>query len=130
MRGRFGPVALIGLASLLTVASGVILKEGGEADAIWFAGAAILAAGAVNLLRLVVWRRAHRLYPLSLTYPLTGLTFPLVLIVSALYDEPVGPVQVGAVVLIVVGVTLIHRSQDESPPSGGEVRASNATGAD
>jgi drug/metabolite transporter (DMT)-like permease len=101
-------------ASVLTVSSGVILKEGGQASTLWLAGVAILAASVVNVVRLIVWRTAHRLYPLSLTYPLTGLSFPMVLAVSAWYDEPVGLTQVMAVVLIAVGVSFIHRSGNGS----------------
>ena len=114
MRLRSGPLILMLAASVLTVSSGVILKEGGHASTLWLAGLAILAAGVVNVVRLVVWRTAHRLYPLSLTYPLTGLSFPMVLAVSAWYDEPVGLTQVMAVVLIAVGVSFIHRSGDGS----------------
>ena len=107
---RSGPLLLMLAASVLTVTSGVILKEGGQASTLWLAGLAIVAAGFVNIIRLIVWRTAHRLYPLSLTYPLTGLSFPMVLAVSAWYDEPVGPTQLIAVVLIAVGVSYIHRS--------------------
>lgn len=109
---RSGPLLLMLAASVLTVSSGVILKEGGQTSTLWLAGLAIIAAGAVNIVRLIVWRTAHRLYPLSLTYPLTGLSFPMVLVVSAWYDEPVGLTQIVAVVLIAVGVSFIHRSGD------------------
>jgi len=97
-------------ASVLTVLSGVILKEGGRAEGWLVAVLAIGAAGVVNVARLLTWRTAHRRYPLSLTYPLTGLTFPMVLAVSAFYDEPVGPIQLISVALIAIGVTFIHRS--------------------
>jgi multidrug transporter EmrE-like cation transporter len=107
---RGGPLALIGTASLLNVLSGVILKEAGQIGHLWLIPVAIGAAGAVNGLRFVLWRRAHRLFPLSLTYPLTGLTFPMALVASLLYGEPVGSIQVMATVLIAGGVAVIHRS--------------------
>lgn len=109
-RYRWGPILLIGSASVLTVGTGVVLKEAGQSDSIWVIAGAIGLGGLFAVWRFFLWRSAHLRYPLSLTYPLTGLTFPLVLIVSALYGEPVGFWQLLATVLITLGVILIHRS--------------------
>ena len=127
MTWRSGPILLMLAASVLTVLSGVILKEGGRASGVWIAGLAVFAAALVNIIRLMVWRTAHRRYPLSLTYPLTGLTFPMVLAVSAFYNEPVGLVQLVAVALIAVGVTFIHRTSRSPVGDTGETPAGTSS---
>jgi drug/metabolite transporter (DMT)-like permease len=107
---RFGPVVLIGTASILNVVSGVILKVAGsstEAVTLLFA---VGAAFAVNLARFLIWRTAHQRYPLSLTYPLTGLAFPFFLLASLLFDEPVGWPQIVATALIAVGVAVVNKT--------------------
>ena len=106
-----GPVPLIGLASVMNVASGVVLKQTGSSTL----GIIVIGFGlamGLNILRFFIWRRAHRRYPLSLTYPLTGLTFPIAILASLYFDEPVGILQVGAALIIAVGVALVNRSQE------------------
>jgi drug/metabolite transporter (DMT)-like permease len=110
-----GPILLIGSASVLTVGTGVVLKEAGQSDSIAVIAGAMGLGGLFAVWRFLLWRSAHHRYPLSMTYPLTGLTFPLALVVSALYGEPIGSLQVLATVLITLGVILIHRSGRTRP---------------
>lgn len=69
----------------------------------------MLAAGlalvvALNGLRFIAWGAAHKRFPLSLTYPLSAVFFPLMLLVSWQYGEPVAVRQVVGTVLITTGV--------------------------
>lgn len=112
MPKHLGPIALIGVASVINVAAGVVLKEAGRASSTGLVVAGLGLAGILGIGQFLLWTRAHRLYPLSLTYPLTGLTFPIALIVAVLYKEPVRAVHVLATVLVSLGVIVVHRSQD------------------
>lgn len=71
-----------------------------------FTVVAILGAVALHGIRFVIWGYAHRRYPLSLTYPLTALFFPLVLVLAYWRGEAVGMAQVGGTILITAGVAL------------------------
>lgn len=68
---------------------------------------AILAAVALNGLRFVVWGYTHRRFPLSLTYPLTALFFPLVLLLSWLRGEGVGLPEILGTIFIAGGTALV-----------------------
>ncbi len=115
MPQRFGPAILIGLVSTLNVASGVILKEAGTADSVTIQLFGLALAGSLGLAQFVLWRKAHQRYPLSLTYPFTALTFPMALVVAALYKERVGAWHIIATALVAVGVFVVHRSNQPEP---------------
>ncbi len=59
---------------------------------------------ALNALRLVVWMFANRRFPLSTTYPLTSLFFPVMLGVAFVYHEPITLTRVTGTLLIMCGV--------------------------
>ncbi|MDH3193661.1 MAG: hypothetical protein OEY55_08810 [Acidimicrobiia bacterium] len=109
---RFGPAWIIGLASLINVLAGVVLKEAGAAPTVVVQLGGLALAGLLGLGQFFLWRKAHERYPLSVTYPFTGLTFPMALVVAALYKEQVGVTHVVATLLVTVGVIIVHRSQD------------------
>ena len=109
---RFGPAWIIGLASLINVLAGVVLKEAGAAPTAIVQIAGLGLAGVLGLGQFFLWRKAHERYPLSVTYPFTGLTFPMALVVAALYKEEVGVAHVVATLLVTVGVIIVHRSQN------------------
>ena len=66
----------------------------------WVIGLVLL----INGLRFVVWAFAHKRYPLSTTYPLTSLLYPVMLVVAYFYHEPTGPNQWLGTILITAGV--------------------------
>ena len=68
--------------------------------------ATILGAIALHGIRFVIWGYAHRYYPLSLTYPLTALFFPLVLVLAYWRGEELAAAQVAGTILITAGVAL------------------------
>lgn len=109
---------LIGFASVLNVLSGIILKTLGASASVAVVVTGLGLALVVNMARFVIWNAAHNRYPLSLTYPLTGLTFPIALVASLWFDEPVGLTQVAAALIIAFGVAIINRSYDKEPSSG------------
>lgn len=111
MPDRLGPAWLIGLASLVNVLAGVVLKEAGAAPTTIMQLGGLGLAGMLGLGQFILWRKAHERYPLSVTYPFTGLTFPMALVVAALYSEEVGVAHVVATLLVTVGVIIVHRSQ-------------------
>lgn len=47
------------------------------------------AAFAVQGLRFLIWGYAHKRWPLSVTYPMTAVFFPMLIALAAFYGEPV-----------------------------------------
>lgn len=89
----------------LNVASGIVLKT--LADGAF--GVVVIGVGfgtvlVFNVLRLVVWMAANRRFPLSTTYPLTSVFFPVMLVVSLAYGDAVNLPKVLGTVLITCGV--------------------------
>lgn len=106
---RLMPLALVGVAVLLNVAAAVILKlltiypSNGSA----LIGIGILIVIGLNGARFLLWGGIHRRFPLSRTYPLTALFFPLILLVAYLFGEPVRLQQIGGTILICLGVVVL-----------------------
>ena len=117
MNNKLGPALLIGGASLLNVLAGVVLKETASSARLFTLALGLSVAGLIGIGQFVLWNRAHARYPLSVTYPFTGLTFPIALAVSALYNEPVRLEHVLATALVAIGVIIVHRSQDADEPA-------------
>lgn len=109
MPRRFAPLALVGLAVLINVAAAVILKllalhaSGGRV----LVAVGIVLVIALNGARFLLWGSIHKRYPLSHTYPLTALFFPLILLVAYLFGEPVRVQQIGGTILICLGVWVL-----------------------
>ena len=117
MNNKLGPALLIGSASVLNVLAGVVLKESAASARLFTLALGLSVAGLIGIGQFVLWNRAHARYPLSVTYPFTGLTFPIALAVSALYNEPVRLEHVLATALVAIGVIIVHRSQDADEPA-------------
>lgn len=58
----------------------------------------------ISATRFGLWGVAHKRYPLSSTYPMTGIFFPIILAVSHLYGELIGAQQLAGAFLITAGV--------------------------
>lgn len=114
-RHRLAPVLIVLFAVLLNVLSGIVLKSLTLRQS-WATVYFILSLGAVlaiNGLRFAVWAVAHRNYNLSLTYPLSSIFFPLMLVVAYAYHEPVGWNQWAGTIVITVGVIWLARTMPE-----------------
>lgn len=108
-RNQLLPVGIVMFAVLLNILSAIILKTLANKShyTIMLLSAGIVAAGGLNGLRFIVWGFLHKHYPLSISYPLSSLFYPMMLVVSASYGEPVNPNQILGTVLITIGVLWI-----------------------
>lgn len=97
---------MVTAAVLLQVGCAVILKTLADRTDVTLAllGAGIGAVALLNGLRFVMWGVVHRRYPLSISYPLSGVFFPLMLGVAYLYGDPIHITQVAGTLLISSGV--------------------------
>jgi drug/metabolite transporter (DMT)-like permease len=101
------PLLAVVLAVVLNVLAAVVLKQ--LADG---AGLALVAvvfgiglAIALSGMRFLVWGYAHKRLPLSTSYPLTSIFFPVMLVVSWWgYGEPTRWTQIAGAALITLGV--------------------------
>ncbi|MFQ5508348.1 MAG: hypothetical protein ACE5FN_03315 [Leptospirillia bacterium] len=102
-------VLVIFAAVALQIISAVVLK--GMADhpllPALFVALGIVLVAALNAARFLAWGYAHRRYPLSHSYPLSSMFFPLMLGVAWLYGDPISANQVAGTVLITAGVAWV-----------------------
>lgn len=56
---------------------------------LWLPVLFIVAAFGVQGLRFILWGYAHRRWPLSVTYPMTAVFFPMLIALAAVYGEQV-----------------------------------------
>ncbi len=99
------PVLVVFGAVALNIICAVLLKTAADRQTSLLMLAGIIGlVAALNGLRFLVWGVAHKKYPLSLSYPLSSMFFPLMLGVSYLYGEPVQANQVIGTGLITAGV--------------------------
>lgn len=99
-------IPVVGVAVGLNVAGAVILKTlaDGSSGSILLIMVGVTSVFLLNALRFLIWMYAHKHFPLSRTYPLTSVFFPLMLGISYAYKEPVGINQWVGVVFITGGV--------------------------
>lgn len=108
---KFTPMLVVFWAVLLNVLGGIILKAMANDSDLPFVFL-IIGIGFVlliNGLRFLVWMYAHKRYPLSTTYPLTSLFFPIMLLVAYFYQEPIEWNQWVGAVLITLGVFWLNQ---------------------
>lgn len=104
--GRYYPLLIVFAVVILNVISALILKalaDNVNPEMMWLLGGILLAIF-INFMRFLVWGYALKRYPLSNTYPLVSIFFPIMLVVSYMYGEPVEFNQVLGTVLILCGV--------------------------
>lgn len=107
--GNIKAFLLVAVTVLLGLVSAAILKEASMYEDLTVGMVLLVGGGAalVNGARFVVWGLVHRQYPISISYPLSSLFFPLILILSIYYGEAFAWHQVVAVVMISVGVGIL-----------------------
>lgn len=88
---RTAPLLTVFVAVALNIASAVVLKLLADigTTSVRLLAAGLAAVLVLNALRVVVWGYAHLRFPISRTYPLTSLFFPLMLVVSGAFGEAV-----------------------------------------
>lgn len=98
-------VLFVGAIVGLNVSSAIVLKTLASQDAhLIVIGLGLGIVFLLNGLRLVVWMFANRRFPLSTTYPLTSVFFPVMLGVSFAYDEEITLSRIMGTLLITSGV--------------------------
>jgi multidrug transporter EmrE-like cation transporter len=100
------PLLVVSAAVALQIAGAVVLKTLADSAPVPPA-LLVLGIGAVALLnglRFLAWGFAHRRYPLSTSYPLASLFFPLMLGVAWAYGDPIRAHQIAGAALVTAGV--------------------------
>jgi drug/metabolite transporter (DMT)-like permease len=103
------PILLVSTTIVLNLASAVLLKEAASSrdPALVSVAIVLFLVLALNLLRVFVWSAIHRRYPLSNSYPLTSLFFPIIMLISIYYGESIGWTEICGAILITLGVATL-----------------------
>ena len=113
MTRRLLQLLLVSIAVALNLLSAIILKEAADlkhSTALIIMSILTLLV-VLNLLRVLLWGAIHRRFPLSDSYPLTSIFFPMILVISALrYEEPITWGKIVGTLFIVLGIVvhMIH----------------------
>lgn len=108
-RGGLWPVFIVGATVVLQLIAAYILDEAASRQS-GFGIVALVAIGsaiALHGLRFALWGYAHRHYPLSHTYPMAAMFFPVILLISYLQGDPIGAWELAGTFIIAVGVGLM-----------------------
>ena len=111
---RLLPLLLVSIAVALNLLSAIVLKEAadmGHPTLMVIAGIIMLVA-LINLFRVMFWAAIHRRFPLSDSYPLTSIFFPMILAISALYGESIGMGKIVGTLFITLGVVVLVTNED------------------
>lgn len=106
LRSNLGAIGVMLTAVCLQVCGAVVLKTMADNRLEWslvVLTAGIVAVLCLNLLRLGVWGFAHKRFPLSTTFPLSSLFYPVMLVVAAGFGDEIGMRQVMGALLIAAG---------------------------
>lgn len=108
-------LGVVTLTVLLQLAAAALLKQAAliaTAGLLLALGLVAVAIG-IHGVRFLLWGYAHRRWPLSHTYPLTAVFFPIVVGMAVLYGEQIRAPQVMGSLLIGMGVAwLTFRNQE------------------
>jgi drug/metabolite transporter (DMT)-like permease len=103
------PIFAVTVTVILGLMSAVLLKiASAQMHPYWLSvGLIFLAVMCVNFLRFIIWGHIHNRHPVSLSYPLGSIFFPLLLLVSHfLFGETVTEQKLIASLIIMIGVAL------------------------
>jgi drug/metabolite transporter (DMT)-like permease len=126
-RRRLAPMVLFAILPLLTLGYQIAAKASAARlaqmrfDVDWLLAAARLSSVQILLVcevaSFVAWMTVLAEMPLSAAFPLSAVSYVLIIAASALvFHEPVGLLQVVGSLAILVGVWLIGRGGHETPP--------------
>ncbi|KQZ28364.1 EamA family transporter [Caulobacter sp. Root1472] len=126
-RRRLAPMVLFAILPLLTLGYQIAAKAsaghlaGIRFDADWLLNAIRMPTVQIVLVcevaSFVAWMTVLAEMPLSAAFPLSAVSYVLIIAASALvFHEPVGLLQVVGSLAILVGVWLIGRGGHETPP--------------
>ena len=106
LRGNLKAIGVMLLAVSLQVMGALLLKTIADHRLDWsilVLGLGVSAVILLNLVRLGVWGAAHKRFPLSTTFPLSSLFYPVMLVVALAYGDAVGSRQLVGALLITAG---------------------------
>ena len=126
-RRRFAPAILFAILPLLTLGYQIAAKASAghlahvRFDADWLLAAVRLPSVQILLVcevaSFVAWMTVLSEMPLSAAFPLSAVSYVLIIAASAVvFHEPVGLLQVVGSLAILAGVWLIGRGGRETPP--------------
>jgi drug/metabolite transporter (DMT)-like permease len=109
-------LAVVTVTVLLQLVGAAFLKQASLDThlALWIPAAFIVAAFGVQGLRFLLWGYAHKRWPLSVTYPMTAIFFPMLIALAAAYGEPVSVQQWIGGFCITAGVAWLTFQRQES----------------
>ncbi len=122
MTQRLLPLLLVSIAVALNLLSAIVLKEAADMGhpALLVIVGIIMLVALINLLRVMFWAAIHRRFPLSDSYPLTSIFFPMILAISALYGESIGVGKIVGTLFITFGVVVLVTREDGATPRPGK----------
>ena len=132
-RRRLAPMVLFAILPLLTLGYQIAAKASAthlahaRFDLAWLASAARLPSVQLLLVLEVAsfaaWMTVLSEMPLSAAFPLSAVSYVLIIVASAVvFHEPIGALQIAGSLAILVGVWLIGRGAHQaSPPPPGPV---------
>lgn len=99
-------LGMVTLTVLLQLGAAALLKQAAlvAPQGLLIPAALIGVALAIHALRFLLWGYVHRRWPLSHTYPMTAIFFPLIIVMAVFYGEPIHANQVLGGLLIAGGV--------------------------
>lgn len=116
MNTEFRPLILVVATLLIGLLSAATLDSLADMDSvkpeIFVLGVGIVLG--INGFRFALWNYIHKLYPLSRTYPMTALFFPLILCLSIAKGESVTISQFLGVAIITFGVFQLSKMEGSS----------------
>jgi drug/metabolite transporter (DMT)-like permease len=126
-RRRLAPMVLFAILPLLTLGYQIAAKASAARlaqmrfDVDWLLAAARMSSVQILLVcevaSFVAWMTVLAEMPLSAAFPLSAVSYVLIIAASALvFHEPVGLLQVVGSLAILAGVWLIGRGGRETPP--------------
>ncbi len=65
------------------------------------------AVAVVNAARFFIWGFIHKRYPISMSYPLNSMFFPLIFVMGYFYGEAVSMQKILGIIFITTGVSMI-----------------------
>lgn len=99
-------VVVVVASVVMNVASGIVLKEMATRPQLSLTQQGLLTLVVVVLMFMAfkLWGFAHKHYPISFTYPLSCIFFPIILLVSFFYGDPISLSKIIGTILVTIGV--------------------------
>jgi multidrug transporter EmrE-like cation transporter len=106
------PLGMVLITVLLGIISATALKTASMQEAPLWVTILFVTAIAANFARFIIWGWVHKRYPVSASYPLASIFFPIILAVGHFfYGDPLNYWKIAGAILIMLGVGLLVREE-------------------